>query len=58
MGTATRCLNRDTNLGIEDRDPSLPANKNLGIVVDATNGGGNPFDNSIVNAMENSDKFK
>ncbi|GMN57561.1 hypothetical protein TIFTF001_026680 [Ficus carica] len=25
---------------------------------DATNGGGNPFDKSMVNATENSDKFE
>ena len=55
METATRCLNRDTNLGIDDRNPMSTPNKNLVIVVDATNGGGEPFDKSNLNSKENSD---
>ena len=35
-----------------------PANKNLCIVVDATNGGGEPFQKLNLNSMENSDKFE
>ncbi|KAF8404918.1 hypothetical protein HHK36_009813 [Tetracentron sinense] len=40
-----------------DLDPLFRTNKNLGIYEDATNGGGNPFDKSLVNATGNPDNF-
>ena len=56
--TSTHCFNKNKNLGIFDLNPLFNAKQEPRYKEDATNGGGNPFDKSIVNATENSDKFE
>ena len=46
------------NLGIYDLNPLFVAKQEPQYKEDATNGGGNPFDKSLVNATENPDKFE
>ena len=58
METATCCLNHDTNLGIDDCDLMSTCKQEPWYMVDATNGGGEPFDKSNLNATENSNKFE
>ncbi|GMN67796.1 hypothetical protein TIFTF001_036852 [Ficus carica] len=41
-----------------DLDPLLQQKQEPRYKEDATNSGGNPFDKSMVNATENSDKFE
>ncbi|GMN72366.1 hypothetical protein TIFTF001_055616, partial [Ficus carica] len=56
--TSTRCFYKNKNLGIHDLNPLFNAKQERQYKEDATNGGGNPFDKSTVNATENSDKFE
>ena len=49
----TRCFNENKNLGIFDLNPLFNAKQEPRYKEDATNGGVNPFDKSIVNAMLN-----
>jgi hypothetical protein len=45
------------NLGIYDLNPLFDAKQEPWYKEDATNGGGKPFDKSLVNATEIPDKF-
>ncbi|GMN58317.1 hypothetical protein TIFTF001_027416 [Ficus carica] len=56
--TSIRCFNKNNNLGIFDLNPLFNAKQEPWYKEDTINGGGNPFDKSIVNATENSDKFE
>ena len=56
--TSTRCFNRNKSLGILDLNPLFNVKQEPRHKEDATNGGGNPFDKSLVNATENSDKLE
>ncbi|GMN62735.1 hypothetical protein TIFTF001_031809 [Ficus carica] len=56
--TLTRCFNKNKNLGIFDLNPLFNAKQEPRYKEDATNGGENLFDKSMVNATENSDKFE
>ncbi|GMN57872.1 hypothetical protein TIFTF001_026975 [Ficus carica] len=56
--TSTRCFNKNKNLGIFDINPLFNVKQEPQYKEDTTNGGGNPFDKSMVNATENFDKFE
>ena len=58
MGDLDPLLQQNKNLGIFDLNPLFNAKQEPRYKEDATNGGGYPFDKSIVNATENSDKFE
>ena len=57
-GTSTRCFNRNKSLGILDLNQLFNVKQEPRYKEDATNGGGNPFDKSLVNAADNSDKLE
>ncbi|GMN65972.1 hypothetical protein TIFTF001_036647 [Ficus carica] len=56
--TSTRCFNKNNNLGRLDLILLFNAKQEPRYKEDATNGGENPFDKSMVNATENSNKFE
>ncbi|GMN65499.1 hypothetical protein TIFTF001_034574 [Ficus carica] len=56
--TSIRCFKKNKNLGMFDLNPLFNAKQEPRYKEEATNGGGNPFDKSMVNATENSDKFE
>ncbi|GMN32279.1 hypothetical protein TIFTF001_041705 [Ficus carica] len=56
--TSTRCFNKNKNLGRFDLNLLFNAKQEPRYKEDRTNGGGNPFDKSMLKATENSDKFE
>ncbi|GMN61783.1 hypothetical protein TIFTF001_030871 [Ficus carica] len=56
--TSTRYFNKNKNLSIFNLNLLFNAKQEPRYKEDATNGGGNPFDKSTMNATENSDKFE
>ena len=56
--TSNRCFNKNKNLGIFDLNPLFNAKQEPRYKEDVTNGGRDPFDKSMVNTTENSDKFE
>ncbi|GMN65974.1 hypothetical protein TIFTF001_036646 [Ficus carica] len=56
--TSTRCFNKNKNLGRLDLNLLFNVKQEARYKENATNGDGNPFNKSMVNTTENSDKFK
>ncbi|GMN61668.1 hypothetical protein TIFTF001_030749 [Ficus carica] len=55
---STHCFNKNKNLGRLDLNPLFNAKQESRYKEDAINGGGNPFDKLMVNAIENFDKLE